>query len=176
MAGLGPAIHAFPCCRPSTHDGEAKPRHDDRTRTVPGCDSSIPWRTLGRHRPVLVRAGSASAPGTPPAPRSAPPPRAPQAVVRSALHLAPVMSHRPHSPRGDVSWLVVGHVVGMATYRVTPSADRVGFDVAVVGVGGFVQTTLGFTSEAAANAWVNQAMRLTKPWATSRTFGRPKDQ
>ena len=117
----------------------------------------------------------ASAPGAPPAPRSAPPPRAPPAVVRSALHPAPVMSHRPPSPRGDVSWLVVGHVVGMATYRVTPSADRVGFDVAVVGVGGFVQTTLGFASEAAANAWVNQAMRLTKPWVTSRTFGRPKD-
>jgi hypothetical protein len=114
------------------------------------------------------------APHLPPDPP--PPPRAPPAVVRSALHPAPVMSHRPHSPRGDVSWLVVGHVVGMATYRVTPSADRVGFDVAVVGVGGFVQTTLGFTSEAAANAWVNQAMRLTKPWPTSRTFGRPKDQ
>jgi hypothetical protein len=42
----------------------------------------------------------------------------------------------------------------MATYRVTPSADRVGFDVAVVGVSGFVQTTLGFMSEAAANVRV----------------------
>ena len=63
----------------------------------------------------------------------------------------------------------------MATYRLTPPADRVGFDVAVVGGGEFVQTTLSFASEAAANAWVNQATKLTKPWATSRTFGRPKD-
>ena len=63
----------------------------------------------------------------------------------------------------------------MATYKLTPHADHVGFDVAVVGGGGCVQTTLGFASEAAANAWINQATRLTKPWATTRTFGRPKD-
>jgi hypothetical protein len=99
----------------------------------------------------------------------------PQAVARSASRPAPAVPCQPHSPLGDVTSLVAGHIGSMATYRLTPHADRVGFDVAVVGGGGFVQTTLSFASEAAANAWVNQASRLTKPWTTSRTFGRPRD-
>ena len=109
-------------------------------------------------------------------PRSAPSPRAQRTASCGAIRITPCPGRvlPAHSPWGDVSWLLVAMQWTWQLNGVTSSADRVGFDVAVVGVGGFVQTTLGFTSEAAANAWVNQAMRLTKPWATSRTFGRQK--
>jgi hypothetical protein len=64
--------------------------------------------------------------------------------------------------------------MGMATYKITPHSDQVGFDVAVMTDGGLVQTTLGFASEAAAKAWVKQATRLTKSLAPRDKFGRPK--
>lgn len=63
----------------------------------------------------------------------------------------------------------------MATYTVSPQSDRIGFDVAVIADGGAVQTTLGFTNEAAAKAWVTQAMRLNKSWTPGRAFGRLRE-
>jgi hypothetical protein len=76
---------------------------------------------------------------------------------------------------GDVSRLAACHITPMATYTVSPQADRIGFDVAVIADGGAVQTTLGFTNEAAANAWVTQAMRLNKSWTPGRAFGRLRE-
>ena len=39
---------------------------------------------------------------------------------------------------------------------------------------GALQTTLGFTIEAEADAWVTQATRMNKSWAPGRSFGKTK--
>jgi hypothetical protein len=62
----------------------------------------------------------------------------------------------------------------MATYTVTPKADRTGFTVSILDGEGALQTTLGFTREAEADAWVTQATRMNKSWAPGRSFGKPK--
>ena len=57
----------------------------------------------------------------------------------------------------------------MATYTVTPKADRTGFTVSILDGEGALQTTLGFTREAEADAWVTQATRMNKSWAPGRS-------
>ncbi len=51
------------------------------------------------------------------------------------------------------------HIRDIATYTVTPKADRTGFDVSILDGKGALQTTLNFANEAEANAWVTQATR-----------------
>ena len=62
----------------------------------------------------------------------------------------------------------------MATYTVTPKADRTGFDVSILDGKGALQTTLNFANEAEANAWVTQTTRMTKSRAPGRAFGNSK--
>ena len=62
----------------------------------------------------------------------------------------------------------------MATYTVTPKADRACFDVSILDGEGALQTTLNFANEAEANAWVTQATRMTKSRALGRAFGNSK--
>src|ERR1700733_8327601 len=62
----------------------------------------------------------------------------------------------------------------MATYTVTPKADRTRYTVAILDGEGALQTTLGFTREAEADTWVTQATRMNKSWAPGRSFGKPK--
>jgi hypothetical protein len=62
----------------------------------------------------------------------------------------------------------------MATYTVTPKADRASFDVSILDDKGALQTTLNFANQAEANAWVTQATRMTKSWAPGRAFGHSK--
>ena len=57
----------------------------------------------------------------------------------------------------------------MATYTVHPKADRTGFTVSILDGEGALQTTLGFTREAEADAWVTQATRMNKSWAPGRS-------
>jgi hypothetical protein len=44
----------------------------------------------------------------------------------------------------------------MATYTITPNVDRTGFNVSILDGSGALQTTLGFTRKADADAWVRQ--------------------
>ena len=69
-----------------------------------------------------------------------------------------------------------GHAISgsMATYTVTPKADRTCFDVSILDGEGALQTTLNFANEAEANAWVTQATRMTKSQAPGRAFGNSK--
>ena len=63
----------------------------------------------------------------------------------------------------------------MATYTVTPKADRTGwFDVSILDGKRALQTTLNFANEAEAHAWVTQATRMTKSRAPGRAFGNSK--
>jgi hypothetical protein len=62
----------------------------------------------------------------------------------------------------------------MATYTVTPKADRSGFTVSILDGEGALQTTLGFAREADADAWITQATRMNKSWAPGRSFGKSK--
>jgi hypothetical protein len=59
----------------------------------------------------------------------------------------------------------------MATYTITPKADRPGFNVSILDGRGTLQTTLDFANKAEADAWVTQAKRMTKSWAPGRSFG-----
>ena len=63
----------------------------------------------------------------------------------------------------------------MAIYTVTPKADRTGFTVSILDGEGALQTTLGFTRKAEADAWVTQATRMNKSGAAGRrSFGKSK--
>ena len=48
----------------------------------------------------------------------------------------------------------------MASYTIMPRTDGDGFDIAIVGTNGARQTVLGFKTEAAAAAWIEQDKRL----------------
>ena len=58
--------------------------------------------------------------------------------------------------------------------RARPRVDRTGFTVSILDGEGALQTTLGFTREAEADAWVTQATRMNKSWAPGRSFGKTK--
>jgi hypothetical protein len=51
----------------------------------------------------------------------------------------------------------------MAIYRISPKPDKIHFNVVIEDSDGRYQTTLSFSSEAAAKAWVAHADRLTRP-------------
>jgi hypothetical protein len=57
----------------------------------------------------------------------------------------------------------------MAIYTISAKPDKTGFNVVIEDSDRRYQTTLSFSSEAAAKAWVAHADRLTKP------RGLPKD-
>jgi hypothetical protein len=57
----------------------------------------------------------------------------------------------------------------MAIYRISAKPDEAGFNVVIEDSDGRYQTTLSFSSEAAAKVWVAHADRLTRP------RGLPKD-
>jgi hypothetical protein len=57
----------------------------------------------------------------------------------------------------------------MAIYRMSAKPDKTEFNVVIEDSDGRYQTTLSFSSEVAAKAWVAHADRLTRP------RGLPKD-
>jgi hypothetical protein len=61
------------------------------------------------------------------------------------------------------------HMCNMVTYTVNAKVDGTGFDVEIAGIGAH-QTTLGFPTEAAANAWIAQDQRRT---CADDFFGSP---
>jgi len=50
----------------------------------------------------------------------------------------------------------------MTTYTIIPTSDGSAFHIGVAGSDGARQTMLGFTSEAEAEAWINQDKRLSR--------------
>ena len=48
----------------------------------------------------------------------------------------------------------------MTTYSIIPNSDGSGFNVSISGSNGTRQTMLGFSTEAEAEAWINQDKRL----------------
>jgi hypothetical protein len=62
----------------------------------------------------------------------------------------------------------------MDTYMVAAREFESGFDVEVSDGDGLHRTTLGFASEAEANAWVASAERMARPWRSSSRFGKSR--
>jgi hypothetical protein len=56
----------------------------------------------------------------------------------------------------------------MAIYTISAKADEAGFNVVIEDSDGRYQTTLSFTSEADAKAWVDHAYQLTRPRGLSK--------
>ncbi|HEY1413429.1 MAG TPA: hypothetical protein VGF36_14885 [Rhodopila sp.] len=67
----------------------------------------------------------------------------------------------------------------MTTYTIIPNGDGTGFNIGIAGNDGARQTMLGFTSEAEAEAWIDQDKRLSngtasyQPPATLLDSGSP---
>jgi hypothetical protein len=62
----------------------------------------------------------------------------------------------------------------MNTYTVTAKTGESGFNVTIAGDDGIRQTTLGFASKSAADAWIVRAKRMARSWTPPNTFGRRK--
>ena len=59
----------------------------------------------------------------------------------------------------DAILIRMDYMEGMTTYTIIPSPDGSGFNIGIAGSNGARQTMLGFTSEAEAEAWINQDRR-----------------
>jgi hypothetical protein len=64
--------------------------------------------------------------------------------------------------------------IRMATYRVVPTVDRIGFHVAIQGSDGIRQTILGFETRLDAEAWIDNDKRLSGAQATRRSWTDPR--
>ncbi|HEY0423694.1 MAG TPA: hypothetical protein VGC82_10260 [Rhodopila sp.] len=59
----------------------------------------------------------------------------------------------------DAILIRMDYIGDMTTYTIIPTPDGSGFNIGIAGSNGARQTMLGFTSEAEAEAWINQDKR-----------------
>jgi hypothetical protein len=61
----------------------------------------------------------------------------------------------------------------MATYKIIPKGDQVGFDVEIVGNDGARQTLLGFETQAEAQTWISRDRWVNvadDPWTPAHSW------